>query len=61
MMFNLAEFIVNNLTSGFTNGSFTQEQVNIFAINYLMKGQISQEDFDFIQTYMNPVVEEVVE
>lgn len=43
MIFNLAEFIVNNLTSGYSNGSFTQEQVNIFAINYLMKGQISRD------------------
>lgn len=54
MMFNLAEFIVSNLTSGFSNGSFTQEQVNIFALNYLMKGLIEQSDFDEIQKHMNP-------
>ena len=40
MIFNLREFIKNNLTSGYSNGSFTKEQVNIFALNYLMKGQI---------------------
>lgn len=61
MTFNLAEFIKTNLTSGFTNGSFTEQQVNIFAINYLMKGQISQQDFDEIQQFMNPTVEEIIE
>lgn len=53
-MFNLSEFIVNNLTSGYSNGSFTLEQVNIFALNYLAKGYIVQADFDYIQDYMNP-------
>ena len=61
MIFNLAEFIKTNLTSGFSNGSFTEQQVNIFAINYLMKGQISQQDFDGIQEFMNPTVEEIIE
>ncbi len=54
MMFNLAEFIKTNLSSGFSNGSFTEQQVNIFAINYLMKGQISQSDFDEIQLILYP-------
>ena len=61
MIFNLAEFIKNNLTSGYSNGSFTKEQVNIFALNYLMKGQIEQTDFDEIQEFMNPTVEEIIE
>ena len=60
MKFDLAKFIKNNLTSGYSNGSFTKEQVNIFALNYLMKGQIEQEDFDYMQGYMNPP-EEVME
>lgn len=58
MMFDLAKFIKDNLTSGFSNGSFTQEQVNIFALNYLMKGQITQEDFDEIQEFLNPQEQE---
>ena len=61
MIFNLREFIKNNLTSGYSNGSFTKEQVNIFALNYLMKGQIEQTDFDEIQAFMNPVIEEIIE
>lgn len=58
MMFDLAKFIVDNLTAGYANGSFTQEQVNIFAVNYLLKGQITQADFDYIQNFMNPKEEE---
>ena len=61
MIFNLAEFIKDNLISGYNNGVFKEEQVNIFAINYLMKGQISQEDFDEIQLVLYPVEEEIKE
>lgn len=61
MTFNLAEFIKSNLISGYNNGTFREEQVNIFAINYLMKGQISQEDFNEIQLVLYPVEEEIEE
>ena len=61
-MFDIAEFIKTNLKSGYDNGSFSLEQVNIFALNYLVKGQISQDDFDEIQLHLNPVeVEEDME
>ena len=59
--FNIAEFIKTNLKSGYDNGSFSLEQVNIFALNYLMKGQITQSDFDEIQEHLNPVEEEIPE
>lgn len=59
-MFDIAEFIKTNLKSGYDNGSFSLEQVNIFALNYLMKGQISQSDFEEIQLHLNPV-EEITE
>ena len=61
MMFNLAEFIKENLISGYNNGVFAIEQVNIFAMNYLMKGQISKDDFDEIQLALYPVEEEIIE
>jgi hypothetical protein len=60
-MFDIAEFIKTNLKSGYDNGSFSLEQVNIFALNYLMKGQISQDDFDEIQLHLNPITEEIIE
>jgi hypothetical protein len=52
-MFDIAQFINENLKSGYDNGSFTKEQVNIFALNYLSKGQISQADFDEIQGHLS--------
>lgn len=52
-MFDIAQFIKNNLIGGYDNGSFTREQVNIFALNYLSKGQIAQADFDEIQGHLN--------
>ncbi len=54
MKFNFAEFIKSNLISGYNNGVFAIEQVNIYAMNYLMKGQISQADFDEIQAVLYP-------
>jgi hypothetical protein len=51
---NFAEFIKSNLISGFRNGSFTGEQVNIYSMNYLLRGNITQEDFDEIQLALNP-------
>ena len=58
MAFNIAEFITNNLLSGYDNGSFTEEQVNIFAINYLSKAQISQSDFEAIKEHLYTTIEE---
>ena len=51
---NLAQFVKDNLVGGFQNGSFTLEQVNIFALNYQTRGIITQADFDEIQTAINP-------
>lgn len=59
-MFDISQFILDNLKSGYDNGSFTLEQVNIFAINYLMKGQIKQSDFDELQAHLNPVMDEEI-
>ncbi len=53
--FSIADFLKNNLKSGYDNGSFTYEQVNIYSFNYLSKGQISQSDFEEIQLHLNPV------
>lgn len=60
-MFDLGKFITDNLKSGYDNNSFTLEQVNIFSMNYLMKGQISQAEFDDIQLHLNPIATEIEE
>ena len=36
LMFDMAAFIKDNLINGYQNGSFTREQVNIYALNYGM-------------------------
>ena len=56
--FSIADFLKNNLKSGYDNSSFTEEQVNIYSVNYLSKGQISQSDFEEIQEHLYPTVEE---
>ena len=53
-MFNQSKFIIDNLTKGFANGSFSAEQVNIFAMNYKLKGLISDEQFNEIVEFVSP-------
>lgn len=60
-MFNMAEFIKENLIRGFWDGSFTEAQVNIYAMNYLLKAVISQEDFDYILEAIKPKEDEEIE
>ena len=50
----LNDFIRDNLIAGYHNGSFTMEQVNIFSLNYLNRGQITTEDFQQIQDVLYP-------
>ena len=56
-MFNQSKFIIENLTKGFDNGSFSAEQVNIFAMNYKLKGLISDEQFNEIVEFVSPAEE----
>ena len=43
-MFNLKEFIVRNTVNGVKNGTFTKEYANIMAVNYLIKGVLTEEN-----------------
>ena len=45
-MFNLQDFIFNNLISGYKNGSFTKEQVSIYSVNYMTKGLFKETDVE---------------
>ena len=56
-MFDYGKFIIDNLKSGFKNGSFSAEQVNIFAMNYKLKGLITDEQFNKIVEFVSPVEE----
>ena len=58
MTFNLSEFLTTNLIKGYLDGSFSEAQVNIFAMNYLMMGRISEECMERISKTLNPQVED---
>ena len=45
-MFNLEDFLITNLIGGFQTGAFNEYQINIFAMNYLNHGQLSQQGFE---------------
>ena len=61
-MFNLKEFIINNLIKGVKNKSFSKEYASILATNYFLKGIIAEEDISrFDEETTEPVVEEVIE
>ena len=43
-MFNLNEFIITNTVNGAKNGTFTKEYANIMAVNYMLKGVLTQDN-----------------
>ena len=45
-VFNLEDFLITNLIGGFQTGAFNEYQINIFAMNYLNRGQLSQQAFE---------------
>jgi hypothetical protein len=49
-MFNLRDFIVRNIVNGVKNGTFTKEYANIMAVNYLVKGVLTEEHVIDIDT-----------
>ncbi len=49
-MFNLRAFIVRNIVNGVKNGTFTKEYANIMAVNYLVKGVLTEENVIDIDT-----------
>ncbi|WP_290489881.1 MULTISPECIES: hypothetical protein [unclassified Aerococcus] len=64
-MFNLEEFIVENLIEGYRTKTFNEYQVNIYASGYMLKGAITQEGFDevlqAIENIKNPQQDEELE
>ena len=43
-MFELSSFIVKNTVNGVKNGTFSKEYANIMAVNYMLKGVLSEDD-----------------
>lgn len=43
-MFNLQTFIVTNIVNGVKNNTFSREYAGIMAVNYLLKGVLSEKN-----------------
>ena len=43
-MFNIQSFIVTNIVNGVKNNTFSREYASIMAVNYLLKGVLSEEN-----------------
>jgi hypothetical protein len=56
--FDMSEFVLKNLYDGYCNGSFTYQQVSIFATNFAIKGIISQEDVIELMAKIDAYIEE---
>lgn len=57
MGFDLTKFAIENLIEGYNDGSFSKAQINIFSMNYMMKGILSKDDIDFINSEMELIDE----
>lgn len=61
-MFNLKEFILENLINGVKKGIFAKEYASTLAVNYMLKGILTTEDIErFDSEAVIEVVEEVIE
>ncbi|HZK61370.1 MAG TPA: hypothetical protein VFC41_04790 [Anaerovoracaceae bacterium] len=58
-MFDIKQFTKDNLIGAFKDDIFTEEQVNIFCVNYLIKGVFDEADIVEVIALMNPIIEEV--
>ncbi len=56
--FDMREFVLKNLYDGYCNGSFTYQQVSIFATNFATKGIISQDDVIELMAKIDAYIEE---
>lgn len=59
-MFDMADFLKTNLIRGYWDNSFSETQVNIFAMNYLMKGWFTQDDVSEVLEGIKPPNDEEI-
>ena len=55
----MKDFIKQALKDGFTDASFTESQVKIYSVNYMIKGVFEQTDVDELMEYMTPIEVEI--
>lgn len=56
---DIKQFTKDNLVSGYQNGTFTEAQVNIYCVNYMLKGVFDEADIVEVAELMNPTEEEI--
>ena len=60
-MFNIGEWLTENLISGVDNGVWAREYVAMLATNYMLKGLLSAEQVQRIAEETMPVAEPIEE
>lgn len=59
-MFNIKEFILKNLIDGVNGKVFAKEYASTLAVNYMLKGILTNEDIERFDVETTPVIEEEV-
>lgn len=59
-MFSLKEFIVKNIVNGIKNGTWSKEYANIMAVDYLVKGVLTEDDVASIDAQITTWEEEQI-
>lgn len=57
MGIDLTKFATDNLISGYREKSFSRVQINIFSMNYMMRGILSNDDILFINDELDKIDE----
>lgn len=55
MGFDLTKFAIDNLIDGYRDDSFTRPQINIFSMNYMMRGILTNDDITFINEQLDEI------
>lgn len=58
MGFDLTQFAIDNLIEGYREKSFSKVQINIFSMNYMMRGILTNDDIDFINAELDKIDEQ---
>jgi len=58
MIFNLSEWLRDNLIQTYKERSFTVAQINLMSFNYFNKGQLTEDDFNIVINAIDENTEE---
>lgn len=55
MGIDLTQFAIDNLIEGYREKSFSKVQISIFSMNYMMRGILTNDDIDFINSELDKI------